>query len=94
MHLSEFLSSDLIYVLPAPGGALLDRGTSTDCDADAYLASVAAHIKTKGLDAEAAVQFLYIKMGQVANQEHFGQPFDELIIRRLGEWIREFVVSH
>lgn len=94
MQLSEFLSSDLTYLLPAPGGAILNGSDKTSCDGDAYLAAVAAHIKEKGMGADTAVNFLYMKMGHIANQQHFGIEQDTLIIERLGIWIREFVTSH
>jgi hypothetical protein len=89
MSLREFLDGPNTYVLPPPGGSLAKRADFTDRDEDAYMASIAAMIKKREMSSAEAIDTLFMKMEQVRCQQHFGIEADLLIIKRLGEWIRE-----
>lgn len=89
MTLTEFLESETVYILPAPGGSIDGGRDSSDCLADAYLAGVAALIKKRGMSRAEAVDTLWMKIEQVKNQEHFGREDDLKIIERLGAWAKE-----
>jgi hypothetical protein len=82
VSLRQFMESEFDLVVPAPGGPIY-------CDADLYLAEVAALIKRKAFDSQHACEFLWMKIDQICNQEHFGQHDDALILVRLGQWVRE-----
>lgn len=85
----EFLAGEELYVLPPPGGSIKDGAAMTDCQADAYLSSVACIIKNRGMSRNEAVDMLWMKIDQVKNQEHFGLADDIKIIERLGAWALE-----
>ena len=89
MTIVEFLRGPLTYVLPAPGGSIIGGGLRTNCDADLYLAEVAALIKRRDMTREEAIETLAMKIEQILGQMHYGEHEDPLLIERIRGWIRD-----
>lgn len=89
MSIREFLSGGLDYMLPPPGGSIFGGGPTTNHDADQFLAAIAAGLK--GQPHSQIVSTLQRRMDNVKFQRHFDTETDVMLIRRLGEWIKELV---
>lgn len=87
--LRAFLESEFAYALPAPGGSLRDGSILTNCDSDAFMASLAAAAKKEQGAGRSVVAFLDRKRRQIEEQSHFKVEIDVKIIQRINSWIRE-----
>lgn len=86
MSFRRFIDSKFSFVLPAPGGALADRGMQTNNDADAFMASLAASAKCAGTGA---ADLLHRQLESFASDLRFTHDIDLLIMKRIGEWLVE-----
>lgn len=87
--LRAFLGSDATYVLPAPGGSIVDGKATTNHDGDLYLAALASKTKRRIVKSRTDLEYLQDHLAIVVDGRIFDTATDAAIARRVGEWIRE-----
>jgi len=88
--LNDFVESSLDYVCPPPGGAISNGSEFTTDDCDLWMASLAAHIKSRRMSPRQIVDLLHRRIEQIRCQRHFGTMSDTKMIERMNSWIREY----